>query len=247
MTDIGRIRTTNQDYVYACDDEVGPLPNLFAVADGMGGHKAGDFASRFTVEHLQTQIESLPGDQTDPVRILDASIRQVNRELFRATGQHEELEGAGTTLVCATLAQGLMYVANIGDSRCYVIHDSSTRDREGEYSIEQITEDHSLVEMMVKNGEIDRDEARHHPNKNVITRAVGAAEDVKADFFEVHLLPTDTVLLCTDGLTNMLEDSEILGIVHDNGGVLTLTAGDLIKSANYHGGRDNIGVVIIKP
>ena len=142
----------------------------------------------------------------------------------------------GTTLVVATLKDGVVTVANIGDSRMYVVN----------HDIKQITKDHSLVEEMVTMGGIDREAARTHPDKNIITRAIGVKELVLADFFAVRLEKEDKLLLCTDGLTNMLKDDEIHHIIENNKDVET-AARALIEAANENGGRDNIAVVLVEP
>ena len=194
ITDIGERRRINQDYVFCSLNTIGKLPNLFIVADGMGGHNAGDYASRFCVEFFKHKIEE--SDLISPIALIEAAITETNDILISKAQEQTELEGMGTTFVVATIFDLVMYVANIGDSRLYVIGKE----------MKQITEDHSLVEAMVKTGELDRNEARVHPNKNIITRALGANAYVEPDFFEVNLEEGDTVLMCSDGLTNMLED-----------------------------------------
>ena len=143
----------------------------------------------------------------------------------------------GTTLVAATIIDGRLYVANVGDSRLYII---------GTDGIRQITRDHSLVAEMVRIGEVGAKEAREHPDKNIITRAVGGGEEVEADFFEVELKKDDHILICTDGLTNMVEDEEICSIILRDASIEE-RAGLLVKTANDNGGKDNITVMIIEP
>jgi len=233
ITDIGERRRINQDYVFCSENAIGKLPNLFIVADGMGGHNAGDYASRFCVEYFTEKIEE--SDNTSPVSSIDAALSATNDALREKAKEQIELEGMGTTFVVATIFDKEMYVANIGDSRLYVVGKE----------MKQITEDHSLVEAMVKTGELDRNEARVHPNKNIITRALGANAIVEPDFFEVNLEDGDTVLMCSDGLTNMLEDETIEQIVRENDDPET-AAGTLVKYANQNGGKDNIAIIIIK-
>jgi len=233
ITDIGERRRINQDYVFCKEDTIGKLPNLFIVADGMGGHNAGDYASRFSVEFFTQKIGE--NDLNSPVALIEDALKETNNVLRSKAQEKSELEGMGTTFVVATIFDKVMYVANIGDSRLYVIGKE----------MKQITEDHSLVEAMVKKGELDRDEARVHPNKNIITRAVGANEVVEPDFFEVELEDGDTVLMCSDGLTNMLEDGTIEQIVRENED-LSEAAGTLVKRANENGGKDNIAIILIR-
>ncbi len=224
----------NQDYVFASQDTVGNLPNLFAVADGMGGHNAGDYASSHAVRILVDEIR----EDTDynPVKVIRHAIETANTEIIEQAQKDEKLRGMGTTMVVATIVGQYAYVANVGDSRLYVV----------DKQLRQITRDHSLVDEMVRMGEINADEARVHPDKNIITRAVGAADHVEADFFEVELCEDDRILLCTDGLTNMVRDKEICDTIRQNDNIET-AASQLVAMANANGGRDNITVMIIKP
>ncbi len=232
MTDIGRKRHTNQDYVYTSQKPVGNLPNLFVVADGMGGHKAGDFASKFTVETL---CKSIAGSfKTEPEQIVTSAIQTANHRLMEAALSDNRLEGMGTTLVVATVIEHTLYFANIGDSRLYVINEQ----------IRQLSKDHSLVEEMVRLGGINEEEAKHHPDKNIITRAIGAKEPVEIDFFEYQLKRGDVILMCTDGLSNMVEDEEIYHIIKGRRDIVE-AAEQLIDTANRNGGKDNIGVVLV--
>ncbi len=233
ITDIGERRRINQDYVFCSENAIGKLPNLFIVADGMGGHNAGDYASRYCVEFFKQKIEE--SEKESPIALIEAAIKETNEALRIKAQEQTELEGMGTTLVTATIFDKEMYVANVGDSRLYVIGKE----------IKQVTEDHSLVEAMVKTGELNRNEARIHPNKNIITRAIGANETVEPDFFEVNLEEGDTVLMCSDGLTNMLEDETIERIIRENENPEE-AAETLVKFANKNGGKDNIAIIIIK-
>lgn len=233
ITDIGERRRINQDYVFCSEAAIGKLPNLFIVADGMGGHNAGDYASRYCVEFFRQKIEESELDS--PIASIEAAIKDTNEALRNKAQEQSELEGMGTTFVAATIYDQDMYVANVGDSRLYVIGEK----------IRQVTEDHSLVEAMVKTGELDRNEARIHPNKNIITRAIGANSSVEPDFFEVNLVEGDTVLMCSDGLTNMLEDETIERIIKEYDDP-EIAAAKLVRCANENGGRDNIAIVIIK-
>jgi len=233
-TDVGRKRLVNQDRVFRTDNSVGILPNLYLVADGMGGANAGDYASRVCVELLTESVRA--SSVMTPVGVMQEAITKANAGVYKRSCEEAGMEGMGTTLVAATVIDGIMYVANIGDSRLYLIKHGAIR---------QVTEDHSLVEEMVINGEISREQARTHKNKNIITRALGTASQVTPDFFEVTLREGDIVLMCTDGLTNMLEDEEILHIVNGQPD-LDLALQQLIDEANRQGGRDNIGVVLLQ-
>lgn len=234
LTDIGRKRQLNQDYIYLTENPVGNLPNLFIVADGMGGHKAGDYASDLAVETVVKEAGA--SLEKSPSRILGHAITIANRILRQRASENFALSGMGTTLVAATCIGRFLEVANVGDSRLYVIGDE----------IVQITEDHSLVEEMVRMGGIGREEARNHPDKNIITRAIGARDDVEVDFFNLELQTGDMVLLCSDGLTNMVDDETICRILK-NGKSLRDRVEELVETANVNGGRDNISVIVIEP
>ena len=235
MTDIGKRREMNQDYVFTSETAVGNLPNLFLVADGMGGHAAGEYASRFTVEKLVEKIkESL---QTEPVALMKEAVEQVNAMLLAEANADRTKAGMGTTIVAATVIGERLYAANVGDSRLYVIN---------EESITQITRDHSLVEEMVRLGEMNKEDAKDHPDKNIITRAIGVMPEVAPDFFEISLKDQDMILMCSDGLTNMIDDIDIKKIVLGQRDIVE-KAEKLVETANQNGGRDNITVVLVEP
>ena len=235
MTDRGRKRQINQDAVYYSVRPVGNIPNLFVVADGMGGHQAGDFASRFTIDHLVSLIEQAEGN--NPITILNDSIRQTNRLLVEKASEDEALYGMGTTLVAACVLGDVLCVANVGDSRLYLLREGSLR---------QITRDHSLVEELIEQGELARGSAAYHEHKNIITRAIGAGRNVFPDFFEVNLEKGDVAIMCSDGLSNMVEDEKIAQIA-DGRSDLKGICEDLIEEANRSGGKDNIAVVVFCP
>ncbi len=235
LTDVGRVRAMNQDYIYASPEPVGTLPNLFLVADGMGGHRAGDYASRYMVENLVIYLNKHRGNGV--VGQLKNAIDQVNRGLYKESLSQEEFYGMGCTLVAGVVEDNILYVANVGDSRLYLIHGSL---------IHQVTRDHSYVEEMVAMGQMERDSSAYNRQKNIITRAMGISETVDTDFFEVDLEPGDYFLLCSDGLTNMVEDRDICRIV-SGPGTMREKASALIAEANRRGGNDNIAVVLVKP
>ena len=234
MTDVGRRREMNQDYVYAMGQPIGPFPNLLVVADGMGGNKAGDFASKFTVEVVKREIAG--SRSRKPEKVLHDAIQVANRELIRVASRDVKLEGMGTTLVVATVIGDTLYFANIGDSRLYLIDDN----------IKQLSKDHSLVEEMVRLGGIKAEDARNHPDKNIITRAMGVKDEAEADFYEFRIKRGDKILMCTDGLSNMVEDEDMFGLVKGSRDVVEAVQ-MLIDRANSNGGRDNIGVVLAEP
>ena len=234
ITDVGKVRKMNQDYVFATDEPQGTLPNLLVVADGMGGHKGGDFASKFTVETLKEEIKhSL---KEGPKEVLLDAVQVVNKKLIETAEKDIKLDGMGTTLVAATVIDHTLHFINVGDSRLYLINQE----------VKQISRDHSLVEEMLRLGGISEEEAKHHPDKNIITRAIGVKEDVEADYYEYALKKGDVILMCTDGLCNMVNEDEIFTIIKSARDIVE--AGQLlINRANENGGKDNIGVVLAAP
>ena len=235
ITDVGKKRKLNQDFVYTSERPVGSLPNLFIVADGMGGHNAGDYASKVTVETIVEKVGN--SAETERTRILEGAIQAANTLIRARAKESTDLEGMGTTVVAATCQGNSLCVANVGDSRLYVANRKEIR---------QITKDHSWVAEMVRRGGMGKEEARYHPDRNIITRAIGADDELKVDFFTVQLKEGDLILMCTDGLTNMLEDEEIRMIL-DGARDMVEKAEELVNAANERGGRDNISVILIDP
>ncbi len=234
ITDVGLVRTENQDTYYTNEQPIGNLPNLFVVADGMGGHVGGKQASETA---LQTIVDYIEQSKEENIRVLfDKAIRKANNAVYEEANE-KSLQGMGTTIVLASLDKDVLSVANVGDSRLYVVSPGA---------IKQVTKDHSLVEEMIRMGELERSKARLHPEKNVITRAVGASEDCKADFFQVRLDEEECVLMCSDGLSNMLDDEQIRNIMNSQRDVIEKTQ-KLVEAANNSGGKDNITVVVVEP
>jgi PPM family protein phosphatase len=236
QTDKGRVRTTNQDTVYCSNKKVGNLPNLFVVADGMGGASAGDYASSCLVQEL---VRLVKADEEDNINVvMRHAIDNANLKLYMDSVSDPRLTGMGSTLVTAVfdLDVATLYVTNVGDSRMYCI------DR----TIRQITRDHSYVAEMVQAGVLNNKSEEYLEKKNLITRAVGVACAVNADFFEIVLHPDEVFLMCTDGLTNMLSDDDILQIIKNSPDIGTAVQ-NLIDAANARGGRDNISVILIAP
>ncbi len=234
-TDVGKIRSMNQDYMFTSEDPVGNLPNLFVVADGMGGHKAGDFASHYGVSVM---VETIRKDENfNPVKIIRSGIMAANREILKSAMENQNMAGMGTTMVAASVVGDYLYVANVGDSRLYLIDEN----------IKQISQDHSLIAEMVRLGELEPEEAKHHPDKNIITRAVGTEENVEIDFFDLKLEAGQWFLMCSDGLSNMVEDEEILRIVGESSKEGKDPSLALVEQANLNGGKDNIAVIAVQP
>lgn len=234
ITDIGQQRRSNQDCLFTSEMPVGKLPNLFIVADGMGGHNAGEYASKHAIDIIVETVEQ--SKRLEPSAILEESIREANRRLNEKAAEEESMRGMGTTIVAAVITGTKLCTANVGDSRLYLVNDG----------IKQITRDHSLVEEMVRIGEMDKEAARLHPDKNIITRAVGAAKEIEIDIFETDLDTEDEILMCSDGLTNMVEDEDIRRIIRGQRDTAEKVE-KLIEAANQNGGKDNITVVVIDP
>jgi len=235
LTDVGRVRTHNQDYLYSSSEPVGDFKNLFLVADGMGGHRAGDYASRFAVETLVAYLGKMSQGQIIPE--LKQGVEKINQELYAKSSGEAAYRGMGTTLVAATIEDGTLYVANIGDSRLYLYRNGN---------LSQITRDHSYVEELVALGQLTRGSHDYMEKKNIITRAVGAESTVAADFFEESLQPGDLILLCSDGLHNMVPEQEICRLLGGQGS-LREKVEQLIDTANGNGGRDNIAAILVDP
>ena len=233
-TDKGKKRSMNQDVFFISDTPVGILPNLYIVADGMGGQNAGDVAARFCVDRF-TELVRVSRERT-PIQVIEKAIRQTNEDLIEKASSQKELEGMGTTFVMASLLPGdILLVANIGVSRMYLINDR----------IMQISQDHSLVAEMVRSGEIRKEEARFHPNKNVVLRALSTQGIVSPDYYQIAVKPGDCALLCSDGLSDMVEEAELLKTVSEYEDVGDI-ADKLVAMANENGGRDNITLVLLK-
>ena len=225
LTDRGRVRSSNQDTVFAENHAVGALPNLYLVADGMGGHRAGDYCSQTLTTRIISALRESEGKL--PLPALRDAVLLANESLYVEAQRHTELEGMGTTLVAAFLEEQSATVLNIGDSRCYALTSDG--------GFRQITRDHSYVEEMV---------SAYNRAKNIITRAIGVGAAVEMDLFELPLEGLSMLLLCTDGLTNMLGDDEIGAILRGDE-TLSSMAEHLIQAANEKGGRDNISVVLV--
>ncbi len=233
-TNKGLMRENNEDnFIVEESDRF----NLYAVADGMGGHKAGEVASSIAIDTVRKYFKKSCGkkDFRAPSFIIE-SIEVANSKIRDEALSKEECSGMGTTITMAVvdLTLNIAYIGNVGDSRAYVIKNNK---------IMQITEDHTYVNELLKDGKITSEEAKHHPKRNVITRAVGSEEYVQADIFEIELFGNDVILLCTDGLTTHLTDENILDIIKEYG--CSESVQRLIKLANDNGGTDNITIIIV--
>ena len=234
-TDKGLVRENNQD-AYA----VGELPGEVAwavVCDGMGGAAGGNIASALAVKVISDKITSSYNEKmrdSSIKNLLDSAITAANIEVYDMAYSRSDLKGMGTTVVAVVVRDNVAHIAHAGDSRAYIVN------KDG---VEQITVDHSLVQNLVDRGEITKEEAEHHPNKNVITRALGVDKRIDVDFSEVDLQENETLILCTDGLSNCVNNAEIADDIKD--GQYYAFADRLVKRANKNGGNDNITVVAI--
>ena len=234
-TDIGRVRNTNQDSYAA-----GELPNTVAwavVCDGMGGAAGGNVASSTAVKIISEKITSLYRNGMSPMSIknmLVSAINAANISVFDMSRANKELEGMGTTVVCTVIVDGVAYIAHAGDSRAYAVSDKS---------VIQLTRDHSVVQELLEKGEITQNQAKTHPNKNIITRALGVDPDIKVDYYEYDLNSDDIIILCTDGLTNFVDSDMFENIIENN--PYYQIADLLVAQANKNGGGDNITVITL--
>jgi len=235
LSDKGRVRSHNEDYYFVPDGKK-LCDNIMMVADGMGGHNAGDVASYIAVNAVVDYISQHKNENITSADLLLAAVKKANARVLELAKLYKQYEGMGTTLTVAWLMDKRIYIAHVGDSRAYLINESS---------IYQITEDHSLVQQMINHGTITRDEAMNHPQRNVITRALGSGDEIDVDLTEVPYADGDTLLLCTDGLTNQLSDQDIWQICSSDTD-LAYKADALVKLANDRGGLDNITVILFR-
>jgi serine/threonine protein phosphatase PrpC len=243
-TDVGRRRKVNEDSFL-----VSPETSLYAVCDGMGGHNAGEVASRMAIETIAAFITrsavekeitwpwGLDANLSFDANRLKTAIRLANARVFQAADNREELTGMGTTVVTALVSGDTMTVGSAGDSRCYLV-------RNGE--LKQLTRDDSWVSAALGEGILNSDDVERHPLRNVITKAVGARDAIDLDVLEHDLKPGDVVLLCSDGLHGMIGDQEIARILESSPGSLEEASARLVDAANEAGGRDNVTVVLLR-
>ena len=221
-TDIGLVRTTNQDNFYI--DTAGKWA---VVADGMGGHNGGETASTMAVEEIKKSMSQGVG--------LKESVINANAVVYRKALEDDKLLGMGTTVVLCEVVGELVNIAHVGDSRAYLYKD---------HRLKQITKDHSIVQQLIDSGTITEEQAKYHPQRNLITRAVGTERNILVDYNTVEFGSKDCILICSDGLSSYVDESEILQILEDT--KAKDAVGKLIEAANEKGGKDNITVVLIK-
>ena len=235
LTDPGQVRDHNEDSVTIVKNETGEI--LMAVADGMGGHKGGEIASSIAITHIGKRFvdTSSVGNKEDAINFLKEIVSEANMLIYKYTENNPESSGMGTTIVMALITKEFLLFGNIGDSSGFVIKNKK---------IYKITNDHTLVNLLVASGELTKEQAQHHPRKNVLMRALGASISVEMDVFDVET-DIDGILLCSDGLTNMLDDDQIVKVLNEEELDIEDKLNKLIYKCNNRGGNDNISIAYL--
>lgn len=235
LTDPGKVRTHNEDNVIILNNNNNEF--LLAVADGMGGHKAGEVASQIAIDHLHDEFEKLEtfGTKENAIDWLRNIVVEINNMIFDYTSKNPDSKGMGTTLVVAIKTNDYILYGNIGDSSGYVMKNEK---------LHKVTKDHTLVNLLVSTGELTEEEAKYHPRRNVLMRALGANDPIEIDIFDVDT-NIKGIFLCSDGLTNMLTDEQIEKILNSNLSIEEAVV-KLIRKSNSRGGNDNISIAYLK-
>ena len=236
QTNIGKTRAVNQDTVFVSCEPIGPVPNLFIVADGMGGHNGGEIASNAAIAHFCNHIKDSHAEPDGLLDLLMGAAHSANTSVLAQAKDNPDLTGMGTTLTACTIINGKCVIVHIGDSRAYAITADKTY---------QLTNDHSFVNEMVKAGQITQIEAREHPKRNILTKVLGINSEMSADGYVIDVKPDSVILLCSDGLYNMVTEDEISVIIKSAQESGQNSAEALVNAANARGGTDNISVVVI--
>ena len=236
LSDVGRVRETNQDYYYICEenDEI----KLAILADGMGGYNGGEIASKLATEttrdYIKNNLYSTLPDKKEIEKLIISAIEYANMVVYEKSKEDQNLNGMGTTLEVCLIYNNMAYIAHIGDSRVYLIRDNK---------IDKLTTDHSYVENLIKEGKITEEEAVNHPKKNIITKALGCTAYVEPDIMQMKMEKQDIIVMTSDGLTNKVTDEKIYEIINKDIETSTI---NLIKEANELGGNDNITTIVIQ-
>lgn len=234
-TDVGKVREMNQDYYYISNDT--DKLKIFILADGMGGYKGGEIASQLATVTAKSYIESnfdkIEHTKEEILKLVKSAAEYANMIVYEKSRENKELEGMGTTLEIAVVFENRVYIGHVGDSRIYRIRDKFMR---------KLTNDHSYVQKLVKEGTITKEEAEQHPKKNMLMKALGCTAFLEPDVMVKGFQKNDILVMCSDGLTNMVSDEEIYNIAK---GDIYVAARDLIDRANQNGGADNITVIIL--
>ena len=234
ITDPGKVRERNEDSVAICENGTGE--KLLIVADGMGGHKDGEKASHIALNHITKRFESISsvGNKEDAINWIQTTVSEANVEIFKYVTEHPESQGMGTTIVLSVLTPSYLLIGNIGDSSGYIYKNKK---------LHKITVDHTLVNLLLKSGELTEEEAKNHPKKNVLMKALGSSTNIDMDIFNVEL-NIDGIFLCSDGLTNMLDDNQIVKVLNEESD-LKEKLEKLVFKANNRGGNDNISIAYL--
>lgn len=235
LTDQGKVRTHNEDSITIISNKYNDY--VLAIADGMGGHKAGEVASSITIEHIKKSFKKLEriGTKDDAINWLREIVNEINDKIFKYAEKHPESKGLGTTLVIAIKTEDYILYGNIGDSSGYVIKNNV---------LHKVTKDHTYVNMLLSNGKISEEHAKTHPGKNLLTRALGANNPIEIDIFDVDT-SVKGLFICSDGLTNMLTNEQIEKTLNSDLDVEEAVV-KLIRKANARGGNDNISIAYLK-
>lgn len=235
FTDPGKVRSHNEDSVTIINNDKSEF--VLAIADGMGGHKAGEVASKIAIDHIRDSFYRLDtiGSKDDAIEWLRLIVKEINNKIFEYAKEHPESKGLGTTLVIAVKTNDYILYGNIGDSSGYVIKNNT---------LHKVTKDHTYVEVLINNGRLTEESAKHHPGKNLLTRALGANNPIEIDIFDVDT-SVKGLFLCSDGLTNMLTEEQIEKILNSDLEVEEAVI-KLIRKANSRGGTDNISIAYLK-
>jgi len=235
LTDPGKVRDHNEDSVIVVKNKMNEI--LLAVADGMGGHRGGEIASSIAISHIGKRFQdtSSVGTKEDAISFIKEIVSEANVLLYKYTSEHKESSGMGTTIVLSILTKDFLLFGNIGDSSGYVLKNNK---------LSKITIDHTLVSLLVQSGELTLEEAKDHPRKNVLMKALGATSTIEMDIFDVEK-DVDGVLLCSDGLTNMLDDEQITKVLLDDNITLDDRLKKLVTKSNNRGGTDNISIAYL--
>jgi protein phosphatase len=238
-SDIGKLRDSNEDFIYINNKNIGQLKNLYVVADGMGGCNAGEVASELSVKSFVDYVSrenKYNEENTDILNILANAICHANKVVFEKSQNDLDCSGMGTTFSACCVLNKKLYCLHIGDSRIYLINNSK---------IKQVSEDHTYVAELLRAGKIKKEQVKNHPKRNIIMRAVGIAEAIEPDTFIINCEPDDYFLICSDGLNTMLDDEKIFEIINLNLNLKEKVL-KLIETANDYGGYDNISVILGK-
>jgi serine/threonine protein phosphatase PrpC len=235
LTDAGRVRTHNEDSVTILKNASNEY--LLCVADGMGGHRKGEVASSMALTHLGKRFteSTSVGTKMDAVNWLNDNINEINKEILDYANTHEDSVGMGTTIVVALLTKEFLIFGNIGDSSGFVLKNGK---------LHKVTKDHTLVNLLVAAGDLTEEQAKNHPKKNVLMKALGVVDKVDMDIFDVDTT-SDAIMLCSDGLTNMLSEEQIEKVLNEENTAIEEKVSKLIRKCNSRGGTDNISVAYL--